>query len=102
MAFFLQGAPGDINPYFDKTPLIEDAVGVMKQTGRKLGAEAVRVARSIQTQAPENPRIQSKTVILTVANRWNLTKLRGGAEGAVSNQHRGSRGGWWCRKCNCR
>src|SRR5262249_53443959 len=27
MAFFLQGAPGDINPYFDKTPLIEDAVG---------------------------------------------------------------------------
>ena len=37
MAFFLQGAPGDINPYADKTPLIEDAVSVMKETGRKLG-----------------------------------------------------------------
>src|SRR5207302_4675891 len=36
MAFFLQGAPGDINPYYDKTPLIEDAIGMMKETGRKL------------------------------------------------------------------
>lgn len=76
MAFFLQGAPGDINPYYDKTPLIEDAVGVMKQTGRTLGAEAVRVARAIQTRAPAGARIQSKTVIVTASNRWNLDKLR--------------------------
>jgi neutral ceramidase len=75
MAFFLQGAPGDINPYFDKTPLIEDAVGVMKETGRKLGLEAVRIARSIQTQAADNARIQTKTVVLSVANRWNREKL---------------------------
>ena len=75
MAFFLQGAPGDINPYFDKTPLIEDAIGVMKQTGEKLGAEAVRVARSIRTEAPENARIRSKTVVLAVANRWDVAKL---------------------------
>jgi neutral ceramidase len=76
MAFFLQGAPGDINPYFDKTPLIEDALGVMKQTGQKLGMEAVRVARSIRTQAPGNLRIQSKTVVLKVGNRWNTEKLQ--------------------------
>jgi len=76
MAFFLQGAPGDINPYFDKTPLIEDAVGVMKQTGAQLGAEAVRVARTIQTRAPENPRIQTKTVTVPAANRWDVEKLR--------------------------
>jgi len=75
MAFFLQGAPGDINPFYDKTPLIEDAVNVMKETGRKLGAEAVRVARSIQTKIPENASIQTKTVILTVSNRWNREKL---------------------------
>jgi neutral ceramidase len=75
MAFFLQGAPGDINPYYDKTPLIEDAIAVMKQTGQKLGLEAVRVARSIQTRVPENARIQTKTVVLTVANRWNQEKL---------------------------
>jgi neutral ceramidase len=76
MAFFLQGAPGDINPYYDKTPLIEDAVGVMKQTGRLLGVEAVRVAKTVTTRAPENLRIQSKTVVLSVTNRWNLDKLR--------------------------
>jgi neutral ceramidase len=76
MAFFLQGAPGDINPYYDKTPLIEDAVGMMKQTGRLLGVEAVRVAKTVTTRAPENLRIQSKTVILGVANRWNVDKLR--------------------------
>jgi hypothetical protein len=76
MAFFLQGAPGDINPYFDKTPLIEDAVGVMKQTGEKLGREAVRVARTIQTQSPKVLTIRSKTVVLEVANRWNAEKLQ--------------------------
>ena len=75
MAFFLQGAPGDINPYYDKTPLIEGAEEVMKQTGVKLGAEAVRVARSIKTVAPQNPSIQTKIVILPVENRWNTTKL---------------------------
>lgn len=76
MAFFLQGAPGDINPYYDKTPLIEDAVGVMKQTGRTLGAEAVRVAKTITTRVPESPRIQTKTVNVPAANRWDVEKLR--------------------------
>jgi hypothetical protein len=75
MAFFLQGAPGDINPYYDKTPLIEDAVSVMKETGQKLGREVIRVARSIHARAPENASIQTKTVVLTVANRWNREKL---------------------------
>jgi len=76
MAFFLQGAPGDINPYYDKTPLIEDAVGVMKRTGRTLGAEAVRIARTVTTRVPENPRIQTKTVNVPASNRWDLDKLR--------------------------
>lgn len=76
MAFFLQGAPGDINPYYDKTPLIEDAVEVMKQTGRKLGEEAVRVARTIRTQAPAAASLKSKTVIVQSRNRWNIEKLK--------------------------
>jgi neutral ceramidase len=84
MAFFLQGAPGDINPDYDKTPLIEGAEEVMKQTGIKLGAEAVRVARSIKTAAPRNPSIQTKTVILPVENRWNLAKLQEQAARAPS------------------
>lgn len=81
MAFFLQGAPGDINPYYDKTPLIEDAIGVMKQTGQKLGAEAVRVAKTIHTIAPPDSHLQSTTVIVQSRNRWNLEKLRPLIEG---------------------
>ena len=76
MAFFVQGGPGDINPYADKTPLIEDAVNVMKETGRKLAFEAVRVSRTITTKAPEHPRIQTKTVIVPAENRWDTAKLR--------------------------
>ena len=76
-AFFLQGAPGDINPYHDKTPLIADAAAVMKETGGKLGAEAVRVARNITTRVPADPLIQTKTAIVQAANRWNVSKLSG-------------------------
>jgi hypothetical protein len=75
MAFFIQGASGDINPYYDKTPLIEDAASVMRETGRKLGTEAVRVARTIETRASQNPRIQIKTTVLNVHNRWETEKL---------------------------
>lgn len=75
MGFFLQGAPGDINPFYDKTPLIEDAIGVMRETGEKLGAEAVRIASAIRTRNPESVRIQTKTVVLRVANRWDRPKL---------------------------
>jgi neutral ceramidase len=78
MAFFLQGAPGDINPYFDKTPLIEDAEAVMRATGRQLAAEAVRVARVTQTRPITT--IRSKTVIVPSRNRWNLEKLKAVAE----------------------
>ena len=74
MAFFLQGAPGDINPFFDKTPKIEDAEAVMRATGRKLAAEAVRVARTIQTHTATS--IRTKTVIVTSRNRWNIEKLK--------------------------
>ena len=78
MAFFLQGAPGDINPFFDKTPRIEDAEAVMRSTGRKLAVEAVRVARTIQTRAASS--IKSKTVIVPSRNRWNIEKLKAVAQ----------------------
>lgn len=58
VCLFLQGAAGDINPYFDKTPLAEDAEKMMRETGRQLGDEALRVARSIVPAAPKEPEIQ--------------------------------------------
>jgi hypothetical protein len=58
VSFFLQGAAGDINPYFDKMRLDEDAERLMKETGRKLGEEALRVARSIEPRTPAHPELQ--------------------------------------------
>ena len=37
-SFFLQGAPGDINPYYAVTPLEQDAIGRRDWTGRSPGA----------------------------------------------------------------
>ncbi len=76
MAFFLQGAPGDINPYFDKTKLGQDAISLMREQGQKLGAEAVRVAKKIRTVEPAAPQIQTKTVIVESRNRWDLEKFK--------------------------
>ena len=50
LSLFLQGAAGDINPYYDKMRLEEDADKLMEETGKKLGDEALRVARSIETR----------------------------------------------------
>jgi hypothetical protein len=58
VCLFLQGAAGDINPFYDKMRIEEDAVALMKETGRKLGEEALRVARSIATRVPEKPDLQ--------------------------------------------
>ncbi len=51
-ALFLQGAAGDINPYYDKTPLLENAEELVRKMGRQLGEEAIRVARAIRPEAP--------------------------------------------------
>ncbi|MBI3679658.1 MAG: neutral/alkaline non-lysosomal ceramidase N-terminal domain-containing protein [Acidobacteria bacterium] len=75
MAFFLQGAPGDINPNLDKTPLEANAVEAMVKTGAQLGAEAVRVTRTIQTRAMDGE-LRWKTEQVTAQNRWDLNKWR--------------------------
>ncbi|MBL8850015.1 MAG: neutral/alkaline non-lysosomal ceramidase N-terminal domain-containing protein [Planctomycetaceae bacterium] len=58
VCLFLQGAPGDINPYYDKMKLEEGAETLMRETGRQLGDEALRVAKTIETVAPATPQIQ--------------------------------------------
>ena len=75
-SFFLQGAPGDINPYFAVTPLEQDAIGKRDWTGERLGQEVVRVAKEIHTRAPETPEIEFKESTITVGLRWNIEKFR--------------------------
>jgi neutral ceramidase len=76
VCFFLQGAPGDINPLVDKTPLDENADLEMRRVGEQLGREVVRVSHAIQTAAPANPEVALIVEELHFKNRWDLGKLK--------------------------
>jgi neutral ceramidase len=76
VSFFLQGAPGDINPYYAVTPLEQDAVEMRDWTGRTLGEEAVRIAKEILTQANETPELQIAEDFVHVGMRWDPDKWR--------------------------
>ena len=81
VCLFFQGAPGDINPYFDKTPLRENGVQLMQETGHQLGEVVVRVAQSIRTASPIIPSLQYSLETIPFNLRWDkelvLSTLRG-------------------------
>jgi neutral ceramidase len=76
VCFFLQGAPGDINPLLDKTPLAANADAEMRRVGETLGHEVARVSRSIQTETPANPELAYLSEELHFKNRWSQESLR--------------------------
>jgi neutral ceramidase len=76
VCFFLQGAPGDINPYYAVTPLEQDAVEMRDWTGRTLGNEAVRIAKEIHTHAEQDPELQFAEDTIHVHMRWDPDKWR--------------------------
>ncbi len=76
ICFFLQGAPGDINPMLDKTPLAENADVEMRRVGEQLGREVARISRTIQTQWPSSPQVAILREEMQFKNRWNLEKLK--------------------------
>lgn len=77
-SFFLQGAPGDINPYHAVTPLQEDAIKKRDWTGQRLGAEAARVAKEIHTESVPDPAIDFREETLDFKLRWDREKFRAG------------------------
>lgn len=76
LSFFLQGAPGDINPYYAVTPIEENAVKWRDWTGERLGREAARVAMEIHTESTAEPSIEFAEELMTVRLRWNEAKFR--------------------------
>lgn len=76
ICFFLQGAPGDINPLMDKTPLPENADAVKIEVGEQLGREVARVAKTIKTETTAAPEVAFLSEELRFQNRWDLEKLR--------------------------
>lgn len=93
VCLFLQGAAGDINPYVDKTPLNEDAEKLMQKTGRELGREALRVARSIVPKPPEKPELQFALDMRRFKPRYDpetlLASLKGQVKPEVIERYRG-------------
>ncbi|MGE0131966.1 MAG: neutral/alkaline non-lysosomal ceramidase N-terminal domain-containing protein [Blastocatellales bacterium] len=86
ICFFLQGAPGDINPIMDKTPLAENADAEMIRVGEQLGREVARVSRTIKTEAPSKPEIAIISEEMRFKNRWSLEKLKAQLNAVYSPQ----------------
>jgi neutral ceramidase len=78
LSFFLQGAPGDINPYHAVTRVEEDAVKMRDWTGQRLGAEAARVAKEIHTDNVPTASIDFREETLNFRLRWNQDKFQAG------------------------
>lgn len=76
ICFFLQGAPGDINPMLDKTPLVENADAIKIEIGEQLGREVARVAQTIKTEISANAEIAFLSEELRFRNRWDLDSMR--------------------------
>jgi hypothetical protein len=74
VCFFLQGAAGDINPYFATTSIEQAAVPKRDWTGRELGMEAVRVAQGIRTKASAGSLDFADDVLMS-SWRWDPQKL---------------------------
>jgi neutral/alkaline ceramidase-like enzyme len=76
LSFFLQGAPGDINPYYAVTPIQEDAIKLRDWTGERLGREAARVAAEIHTRNAAQPGLEFAEESMTVRLRWSPENFR--------------------------
>jgi hypothetical protein len=76
LCFFLQGAPGDINPYYAVTPFEQDAVKMRDWTGERLGQEAARVAKEIRTETEPDASLDYAEDQLTFRLRWDAEKWR--------------------------
>jgi len=76
LCFFLQGAPGDINVYDATTPLAQDAVKKRDWSGERLGQEAVRVAKGIQTHPDPQASLDFAEDVMTFRLRWDLARFR--------------------------
>ncbi|HKU26785.1 MAG TPA: hypothetical protein VJQ54_15030 [Candidatus Sulfotelmatobacter sp.] len=76
LCLFLQGAPGDINPYFAVTPLEEDATAMRDRTGQMLGREAARVAKGIRTETEADADLKFVEERIKVHQRWSVEKWR--------------------------
>jgi len=89
MCFFLQGAPGDINPYYAVIPLKQDAIKRRDWTGERLGNEAARVAKEIHTQTASEPALDFAEDLLPFHFRYDAEKYKRALMGSSEIDARG-------------
>ena len=70
LAIFLQGAAGDINPFWDKTPLDEGAREQTRRMGEAAGAEVVRVRSEAAFTVVDAIAVAAERV--AIGPRWDL------------------------------
>jgi hypothetical protein len=75
-SFFVQGADGDINPYYAVIPMKENAIKLRDWTGEQLGQEVVRVAKGIQTANDPSASIDFREETLHLRLRWDPDRFR--------------------------
>jgi neutral ceramidase len=76
LAFFVQGAPGDINVFDATTPMKQDAIARRDWAGETLGKAAASAAKQIQTSADPDSSIDFAEDPLTFKLRWDPAKFR--------------------------
>jgi hypothetical protein len=70
-AMFVQGAAGDINPFWDKTAPADGGFEQMKKMGETLAAEVLRVRGALR-DAADVARLAVRTETVQLGPRWNL------------------------------
>jgi neutral ceramidase len=76
LAFFAQGADGDINVFDAGTPINVDVVGRRDWAGETLGKAAVSTAQQIRTAVDSDPVIDFADDPLALKLRWDAEKFR--------------------------
>jgi len=76
LCFFLQGGAGDVDPYYANTHVQEDPEKWRDWTGRRLGEEAARVAKNIQTVNEPDGSLDFTEQIVPFHLRWDLEKFK--------------------------
>lgn len=77
LAFFVQGAAGDINVFDAGTPITQDVIGRRNWAGETLGKAAASTAQRIQTSADPDSEIEFTQDSLPFHLRWDPKKLQG-------------------------
>ena len=76
LAFFVQGAAGDINVFDAGTPVNHGVIARRDWAGETLGKAAVKAAQQIQTTADPNPQIDFSDQSIAVKLRWDPEKFK--------------------------